>query len=172
MGEKDIGHCGVSMKQTKVAAWIRRYGKYVVCIVSGVIFYLLAEVSGQDVSFVENGMLYRNPCGQGDAVYRITVDGLDKDFTVELSVPEQELSEEVFQSSVSEIADILLDRMVGENPSLQEVYTNLELVREIPEYGVQISWKSDCPDVVWEDGTVHANEITDVFLEARLSNGT
>lgn len=172
MGKEDIGYCGVSMKQTKVVAWICRYGKYAVCIVGGVVFYLLAEVFGQDGSFVENGRLYRNPCGQGEAVYKIIVNGLEEDFTVELSVPEQELSEELFRSSVSEMAGILLERMVGENPSLQEVYTDLELVRELPEYGVQVSWQSDCPDVVGADGRVYAEESTDVFLEAKLSNGT
>ena len=172
MGKKDFGYHGMSMKNAKIYEWTGHYGKYVLCVLGGAVFYLMAEVLGQDVNSVENGMLQRNACGQGEAGYELVVDGLGKPFQVYLSVPEQELSEEVFRSSVSEMAEVLMMRIVGENLSLQEVCTDLELMREIPEYGVDVSWQSDRPDVVADDGTVCAEDVTEVLLEARLSNGS
>lgn len=161
----------MSMKKAKIIEWIRRYGKYALCVVASMVFYLLAEVLGQETDSVGKGVLYRNPCGQGDAFYEISVDGLEKSFSMEISVPEQELSEEAFRASVPEMAEVLMERIVGENPSLQEVCTDLELVREIPEYGVDVSWQSNCPEIIGIDGTVYAEEAAEVFLEAKLSNG-
>ena len=172
MGKKDFGYHGMSMKNAKIYEWTGHYGKYVLCVLGGAVFYLMAEVLGQDVNSVENGMLQRNACGQGEAGYELVVDGLEKPFHVYLSVPELELSEEAFRSAVPEIAELLMMRIVGENPSLQEVCTDLELMREIPEYGVDVSWQSDRPDVVADDGTVCAEDVTEVLLEARLSNGS
>lgn len=162
----------MSMKKATVQEWIRRYGKYILCVASGLVFYLLAEVLGQETNSVDNGILYRNPCGQGDAFYSISVDGLEAPFSVELSVPERELSEKEFRASVPEMAELLMKRIVGENSSLQEVCTNLELVKAVPEYGVEVSWQSDHPEVIGSDGSVCAEEPTKVFLEAKLKNGS
>ena len=155
----------------KVFEGIRRYGKYAVCIVIGAVFYLFAEFLGQETNFVESGRLYRNPCGQGETPYKIFVDGLEESFFVELLVPEQELSEEQFRASIPKMADLLMERMVGANPSLQEVYGNLNLVRELPEYGVKVDWQSDSPEIVGSDGIVYAEEPEEVYLEAILNNG-
>lgn len=172
MGKEDLRYCGMNMKKSKICEWAKCYGKYSLCIVGGMVCYLLTEVLGQETDSVENGVLYRNPCGQGDAYYEISVDGLEESFSVEISVPEQILSEDEFRASVPEMTEVLLSRIVGENPSLQEVCTNLELVREIPEYGVDVSWQSDCPELIGSDGTVYADESGEVFLEARLSMGS
>jgi len=172
VGKKDLGYCGMSMKNGKICKKPHRYGKYVLCIVSGIVFYLMAEALGKESDSVENGVLYRNPCGQGEASYELVVEGLEEPFSIGLSVPEQELSEEAFQALVPEMAEVLLERIVGENPSLQEVCTDLELVREIPEYGVDVSWQSDHPGLVGSDGAVYAELPTEVLLEARLNNGS
>ena len=116
----------MSMKKATVHEWIRQYGKYVVCFAGGLVLYLLAESLRQEMNSVDNGILYRNPCGQGDASYSISVNGLEEPFSVELSVPERELSEEEFFASVPEMAELLMKRIVGENTSLQEVCTELE----------------------------------------------
>ena len=67
LGKKDFGYHGMSMKKAKIYEWTGKYGKYVLCVLSGAVFYLMAEVLGQDVNSVENGMLQRNACGQGEA---------------------------------------------------------------------------------------------------------
>ena len=169
MGKENHGY--ISMKREKLLECIKHYGKYVMCIVIGAACYLVAETLGQKADFVESGRLYRNPCGQGEAPYKIYVDGLEESFLIELFVPEQELSEEQFQEALPEMADTLMERMVGENPSLQEVYLDLNLVKELPEYGVEISWQSECPEIVGNDGMVCAEETAEVYLEATLSNG-
>ena len=160
------------MKREKLFEGIKRYGKYGMCVVAGAICYLAAEITGQKTDFVESGRLYRNLCGQGEASYKIDVDGLGESFVIELLVPEQELSEERFRSAVPEMADLLLERMVGENSSLQEVYFDLNLMKELPEYGVEISWQSDQPEIIGNDGIVYTEEAAEVNLKATLYNGS
>ena len=52
----------MSMKNAKIYEWTGHYGKYVLCVLGGAVLYLMAEVLGQDVNSVENGMLQRNAC--------------------------------------------------------------------------------------------------------------
>lgn len=181
MGKKNLGYCSVRVKETKIFRLVRHYGKYVFCVAAGALFYLTAEILENGTDPVENGVLKRNPCGQGDMLYEFSVDGLNDTFSVELYVPEQELSEEQFHELVPEMSEVLLQRILGENSSLQEVRADLELVREIPEYGVDVSWRSERPEIVGVDGSVYMDESSDgkvneentvlLYLEAELSNG-
>ncbi len=150
------------------------YGKYLICVGLGILFYLVAEGLEDGANSVENGVLKRNPCGQGETVYEFSVGGLDEAVFVELTVPEQKLSGQEFRDAMPEIAELVLQRMAGENSSLQEVRTDLDLVRELPEYGVEISWQSEQPDVIGVDGSVYLESgiesgINDAFVDAGKS---
>ena len=151
--------------------------KYVLCIIAGFTFFLLAEIMDGSRAVSRDGTLRRNEWGQGDAVYEFYVDGLEEGrLEARVTVPEQKLSEQEFEQRIPEIADILCVRILGENSSLTEVRTDLELMGEIPEYGVTVSWESEQPDLISHMGIINREQIprkgADVFLTARLTNGT
>ena len=153
-----------------------KWKKYVLCVCAGVFLFLCAELADSRNSSVEKGMLYRNPCGKGDAVYEFYVDGLGEEKEkMSLTVPEQQMSKEQFSSCVPEIVELLCERMAGENVSLGEVRTDLDLETELPEYGVTVSWQSRTPGVVSRTGTVNGEQVSEsgetVVLEATLFHG-
>ena len=153
-----------------------KWKKYVLCVCAGVFLFLCAELADSRNSSVEKGMLYRNPCGKGDAVYEFYVDGLGEEKEkMSLTVPEQQMSEEQFSNCVPEIVELLCERMAGENVSLGEVRTDLDLETELPEYGVTVSWQSRTPGVVSRTGTVNGEQVSEsgetVVLEATLFHG-
>ena len=157
----------------------KRYEKYVFCVCIGVLFFLIAEISDKFDSSVENRVLFRNECGKGDALYEFYVDGLMDTVLMQIQVPEQKLTDEQFQECLPEMAELLYTRILGKNVSLDKVTSNLELVKEIPEYGVTVSWKSGTPEVVSANGTVFVDEEchweedgAKIFLEATLTNGS
>lgn len=163
---------------TGIKKWKNRYGKYLLCVGAGLMFFLAAEASDHWNASVENGRLFRNPCGKGDAVYEFYVDGLEageqeEEIPVYLQVPEQKLTREKFLECLPEMAETLCMEILGDNPSLQEVQSDLNLVNKLPEYGVSVSWKSERPEIVSDTGTVSAEteESVCVYLTAALSNG-
>lgn len=154
----------------------KQYGKYIACAGAGIVFFLLAEISDMQGDGVEKGVLHRNPCGQGEAVYEFYVDGLGRErIEAMVTVPEQKMSEEEFRESVPEAAGLLCSRILGKNPSLAEVREDLELVRELPEYGLSVSWESERPELLSHMGLVSDEEISEngetFFLRAVFSDG-
>lgn len=155
----------------------KKYGKYGICVGAGILLFLAAELSGMGEQDVENGVLRRNPCGKGDAVYEFYVDGLEEGrIEAEITVPERRLTEEEFHKCIPAAMELLCSRMLGENTSLSEVQRDLELVRNIPEYGISVSWESEQPELISHMGLINTSEIpgegVKVTLKARLSSGT
>lgn len=156
----------------------RTYGKYALCAVFSLALFLGSRLTSPDDAFVEAGILKRNPCGDGDALYEICVEGLtEQDFRkteIQLIVPEQKLSEQQFHEKMPEMAELLLQRLAGDNTSLTEVHYDLNPVRELKEYGVEVSWISEHPEVIGSDGEIRGGtpEGCEVFLEAKITNGT
>lgn len=155
--------------------WVR-YGKYGICAGAGIILFLMAEIVDMQEQTVENGVLRRNPCGKGDMVYEFYVDGLEGGrMEASVTVPEQKMSEKEFRERIPEAAEFLCTQIRGENPSLLEVRYDLSLVREIPEYGMSVSWESKNPELVSHMGLINSEGIpkegADVCLKAELSNG-
>lgn len=174
--------------------------KYVLCVGVGILLYLMAELVDSQSSLVENGRLLRNDCGKGEAAYEFYVDGLEEEpEAFSIQVPERKLTIEQFQACIPEMVELLCERIVGENPSLRDVRMDLNLVSEIPEYGVSVKWKSKNPEIVsdfgdvtvgdekiWQDGANGVASVEDIesdlvgnecekgigiYLEATLTNG-
>ncbi len=146
-----------------LSLWLRRYGKYLLCVAAGFLCFLAAEAADRANATVENGKIFRNACGKGDAVYEFYVDGLSdgssgagagEPVSIQLQVPERKLSGDELAERLPELMEALCSEMRGENPSLDEVRKDLNLVRELPEYGVTISWESERPEIVSEYGSV------------------
>lgn len=150
--------------------------KYLLCILTGIVFFIAAESVNEKKNAVEKGVIYRNPCGKGEAVYEFYVDGIGENHEkLKLSVPERQMPGKEFHERVPEIERCLRESILGENPSLDEVRNDLELDTELSEYGVLVSWSSDHPEVVSRIGTVYGEEVPEsgqeVILTASLTCG-
>lgn len=124
-------------------------------MIVGLLLFFAAEVVDSGAGVVENGRLRRNPCGKGDMVYEFYVDGVELSSEVKLSVPEQRMTKEEFQARIPEIMDVLCETIRGENVSLSEVRKDLDLVRELSEFGISIRWESENPEVISSTGSVN-----------------
>lgn len=157
-------------------------------MIVGLLLFFAAEVVDSGAGVVENGRLRRNPCGKGDMVYEFYVDGVELSSEVKLSVPEQRMTKEEFQAQIPEIMEVLCETIRGENVSLSEVRKDLDLVRELSEFGISIRWESENPEVIssmgsvnwmdsersdWDDQeTLEETEGIFVYLQAILKHGS
>ena len=150
-----------AQKLQKVRKWLAenktRVLQSLLCAGAGILLYVAAEIGDSVGTSVENGYLLRNPCGKGEAVYEVYVEELDSSVTV--FVPEQRMTAEEFSSRIPEMTELLCERILLENVSLEEVRSDLDLVQELEEYGVSVSWESERPDVVSTMGLVDVSEV-------------
>ena len=135
---------------------VYRYLRYGGCAALGIVFFLGAEAADTDRQTVDKGILKRNPWGQRDAVYEFYAEGLEEgavDLTV--TVPSRRLSPEEFHERMPEISEILLSGILGSNVSLDQIRTDLELPEELPEYGIQVEWESERPELLSSMGLLN-----------------
>ncbi len=67
----------------------------------------------------------------------------------------REFSIEETQENFRKAYETLLNRMTGENESLVQVYSNLNLITYLEEYAMKITWMSSNPQIIDTFGTVY-----------------
>lgn len=114
-------------------------------------------------------ILQRNPHGQGDssAQLRASIGENEEEFSV--TVSEQEYTEEELDAVFQEASEDLEKLILGENESLDEVRDDLELISEIPETGISVSWEIDNYEVMDIQGNMISENLTDDGTLVKLS---
>lgn len=114
-------------------------------------------------------ILQRNPQGQGDssAQLRASIGENEEEFSV--TVSEQEYTEEELDAVFQEASEDLEKLILGENESLNEVRDDLELISEIPETGISVSWEIDNYEVMDLQGNLISENLTDDGTLVKLS---
>ncbi len=90
---------------------------------------------------------------------------------VEFEISARKRSEEEARELFLRAAESLKEHILGENSSLQEVVHDLVLVDALPEYDMQIDWRSGNTDLIRGDGSVQNKELEEaqnVLLKAKL----
>lgn len=90
---------------------------------------------------------------------------------VEFEISARRRSEEEAQELFSRAAENLKERILGENSSLREVVHDLVLVDALPEYDMEIDWRSGNTELIRGDGSVQNKELDEaqnVLLKAKL----
>ena len=90
---------------------------------------------------------------------------------VEFEISARKRSEEEARELFLRAAESLKGHILGENSSLQEVVHDLVLVDALPEYDMQIDWRSGNTDLIRGDGSVQNKELEEaqnVLLKAKL----
>ncbi len=144
------------------------------CVVSGLLLYGAAAAAGAG----EGGRrtLGRNSHGEGTAFYRMEVDGLlERETEVRIPVRERSYSEEEAEEVFERIEKELPEQILGENPSLEQVRTDLYLISRRDDWGVEIRWETD-GELIDGFGAVYGEkagaEGEKTLLRAVLSDGT
>lgn len=103
----------------------------------------------------------RNSYGEGDKTeeYKVTIEGEEKDESLEIFVEEQEYSHEEIQEIFKEVIEKLDEVILGENESFDRVEKDLNLVTELEGYPVEISWELDSYSVMNMYGEIREDSV-------------
>lgn len=149
----------------------------------GVIF-LLASTAALFVFLTDNtqsfphdesgvGMLSRNGHGEGEREeeLKVVIGEIKENMTI--TVKEQEYTKQQFEQIIQNAGESLQTLVLGENESLDVVRSRLNLVSEIPNTGIRVSWELDNYEVMNLQGEIRTENLTDdgtlVKLTAILS---
>ena len=106
-------------------------------------------------------IILREGYGDDESTRRLQVRIGDLKETVDVTVSGQTYTEAEAEQVFSRAAEQLEKMILGENESLDEVRVDLDLVTEIPEYGISVSWESEDYSVIDMQGKLYQEELTE-----------
>ena len=158
----------------------RKFGKLrlrknqILCLLGGAVLcglYLLSHGGG------DPGLLAREGYGGGEREYRLSVTGLlgeDQETELRVKVAPREYTEAEAEEVFWALMEELPERILGENENLQQVETDLNLIRAAEEQGIRLTWYPEDTELISYDGRVHnesLGEPMDTGLKTVLSDG-
>ena len=143
-------------------------------VLAGFLLYGAAMAAGLDRE--GTSVLERSPHGEGETVYQVAVDGLlPHETEISVAVGERAYTDEEAEEIFDRIWGEMPSRILGENPSLDQVRTDLNLISRRDDYGVSVDWSGGGE---WIDslGRVYGEQASpegeEVWLQAELSDGS
>lgn len=131
---------------------------FVSVISSIVIFMSLSLIANKD-EYIES--IERNAPEKGNKSVSVTAhfEGMDKEEKMLISVKEQQYTKEEILEYEKGISEEIWQKILGENSSLDEVYTDLNLVNRVKGYPFSITWKSEKPMIISSKGIVNKEKV-------------
>lgn len=144
------------------------------CVLSGFALYGILTMTAAAKGSPEPGVLKRAPPGGGETSYEMLVEGLDKadeekKIQVEIPVRERKYEKKEVFKLYDRLLPELTEGMLGENKSLDEVRTDLNLRNTLAEYGLKLRWESSDPELIDSFGQVHNQELREGSRKVRLN---
>lgn len=106
-------------------------------------------------------MLSRNSHGEGEREEELEVIVGEMKENMTITVKEQEYTRQQFEQIVQDAGENLQTLVLGENKTLDEVRSKLNLVSEIPNTGIRVSWELDDYEVMNLQGELRTENLTD-----------
>lgn len=163
----------------KSGKWSSVYGKMGMVFLSASAVSILVFLADNNQKLPEdkNGFSYveRNGHGKGSKKEELRVKLGEDETPYTVVVQEQFYTKEELKKVFADAGKKLEHLILGENRSLNEVRSNLNLVTEIPDTGIRVAWELDRYDVITPQGVLKSEKLTQegatVKLKAILSYG-
>ena len=148
-----------------------RWKKQILCAAVGLALAVLAQALQNGSSRLTS---LERPDFEGEE-QQILVEGLGEEgIPLEVQISPRQYKPEEARALYQRILEELPGRILGENASLSQVEHDLELIREIPKYGVSLKWESSRPEFVDSYGRVNrqgmGEEKEEVWLRVELTD--
>ncbi len=155
--------------------FLRKFKIQILCISLGFTLFFLAQNFMQDEDDIfQDGYVKREGYGEYNRNHEIYVEGLsDEKLLIKVPVSHRRYADDELEEVFDKCMSILSERILGDNKSLQEVRSNLNLISEVKEYGIAVRWISDDNKLIDAFGTVYNEDLSeakDTVLKVFLSD--
>ena len=145
--------------------------KGVLILVLGIVILLVSLfVPWRNGNLKDDNRLERKEYGEGEAEVTLVAISKQGETTIDFNIAERKFTENELEEMVPDFLESLVVEVIGENPSQDHIYQNLNFVEEIEGYPFSVSWSTDRSDLVGLKGNLK-EEITvetPVLLTAEL----
>lgn len=113
----------------------------------------------------ENGnrILERKGQGEGKKTENIQMETGEWKEKIKVQISEKKYAKEEIGEQLSKAAEELPTQILGENKSLDEVRSDLNLIMEIPHTGISVSWELDNYEVMNSRGVLKKEKLTEEY---------
>lgn len=106
-------------------------------------------------------ILERKGYGEGKKTEEVLVETEDWKEKIKIQISEKKYAKEEIAEQLLKASDGLKEQILGENKSMDEVRSDLDLITEIPHTGIQVSWELDNYDVMNTQGILKQENLTE-----------
>lgn len=141
--------------------YVSQYSIFLKVVFLGTVLCLIVWIAARSSPLLKEGSyLKRNPYGEGDVPVALSArtEGNEEEifaYVVEERKYTAEEVEELYERAIRKLPEIIC----GQNESLEDVRTHLDLVTELENYPFAITWDSDSYSIVNTDGTVNNEDL-------------
>lgn len=163
------------MKNKKLSSFLKKDRLYIRLVIllaaTGLCFTCIYFYDNErKIDTDENGqkILERKEDGEVSSYdLEVNINGVKREIEVPVSARQytEEEVEEMFEKSKGELEEIIL----GENKSLDEVRSSLNLIAEIPDTGISVSWTTDDHDVLDGQGNICKENVPEEGVLIKLT---
>lgn len=145
------------------------------CLGAGLVLGALSLWSSSGTP--EDGyLLERRGPGQGQQEYSLSVAGLDQgEAELKVVLEERIYTKEEAEAVYDQLQRELPQMILGGNPSLDAVSSDLELLTSADDLGIRLKWQSEDPELVDSFGRVYNRELgqqgEETLLHVRMTDG-
>ena len=136
--------------------WARIGRKQIICLAAGLFLGMAAQLwQRTDSGLLEGNTLARGSYGQGNQTYSLMVEGLEKKAVpVEMVLSERVYTKQEALKAYEAVMEQLPKLILGNNPSLEDVRQDLNLLTYLDSYGIRLRWESDEPELLDSFGEI------------------
>lgn len=149
----------------------RRRNRFVICMIITLllVIIMLAYNYGADENVKS---IERNGHGGGKkSILLITeVGDYGKEEQISIEVDEVKYSEAEIEKLFNDAEQILFDKILGDNPNLNKITSDLNLVSSLNDYPFNITWKTEKPLLVNSKGMLDRKRINEEFQKMNTSS--
>lgn len=131
--------------------------------------FLWDNLKGMDTNEAGQKILQRNGHGQGDSSAQLRATVGEREEEINVNVSEQAYTEEELEAVFQEASEQLEKLILGENEDLEEVRSDLDLISEITDTGISVSWEMDNYEVMDLQGNLIEEKLTEDGTLVKLS---
>ena len=150
--------------------------RQLLCVAAGLTLGIISALVQHQHEQVAGGALVRPGLGQEAQACDVLIEGLEaKSRLVEINLSPRRYGQEEAAAAYEKVESELPERIRGDNQSLDEVRSDLNLMTSLEEYGIRLRWESEDPEVVDSFGEIHNQELPEagkeVVLNAEMTDG-
>lgn len=155
----------------KIKNILIRNRKYILIAAAGFLLFIICSfcIKDENLNYIE-----RLGVGEDESEMNVVVEGLtDKPQSIEIPISGRIYSDAEAKEAFQKGIDTLMSIILGENSSLQNITSKLDLVSEISDLGLSATWDTGDTDIVDVLGNIYNENLTqsvDLDIEVTLSD--